>query len=90
MTDAVGPTFAVPNPLYPGSVVLWAGAPDAGPPRLSPGFPPPGPAGAAFQTPAFALERLLVLCRPDRDGGRLLTDDASDVDRLADQELFGP
>lgn len=82
----LGGAWLIPNPLYPGSIVLWGAAPGAGPPRLrgDRSLPP------ALRTPAFALERLTVRHDPARDGGHVLTDDLSDVDQLTDQDIYGP
>jgi hypothetical protein len=64
--------------------VLWAGAPEAGPPRLRADVA----LDARLRTPALALERLLV--RHDPSNGHVLTDDLSDVDQLTDQDLGEP
>ncbi len=79
--DGLGDVWLVPNPLFPGSLVLWASAPGAGPPRLRPDVP------LSLLTPAFSLERLTVRFDPDEAKSHVLTDDLSDVDRLTDAEL---
>ncbi len=81
--ESLGTVWTVPNPNYPGSLLLWAGPPGSGPPIVRGDVPLP----RTLVTPAFALERLMVRHRPEVDGGHVLTDDKSDVDRLADREL---
>jgi spermidine synthase len=81
---SLGPTWVVPNPNYPGSLLLWATHAGRGAPRLRGDVELPLP----LTTPAFALERLMIRWDPAR-GGHVLTDDRSDVDRLADREFLG-
>ena len=81
-TQAVGPTYLVPNPYFPGNVILWTGRDRGHGPRLgSPAALHPGLQGAAF-----ALERLCTRLRVDA-AAQVLTDDLAPSDRLADQEL---
>jgi hypothetical protein len=83
MGRAIGPTYAVPNPAYPGNVILWS-RPDA---SVGPRLDLRGELHPALEAAAFALERLLVRHMPATDGGQVLTDDLSPSDRLADEEL---
>ena len=85
-TQALGPTYMVPNPYFPGNVTLWTG-PDTGlGPRVRAASTLPG----ALENAAFALERLAVRINP-RPGDPILTDDHAPSDRLADTELgVGP
>jgi spermidine synthase len=100
---AAGPVFAVPNPQYPGSTVLWASGREADPgdgemPRLdgdavarrlaAPRLRGDVPLPATLGDGAFALERLMVRYVPE-NATPVFTDDLSQVDRLADDELFG-
>lgn len=83
MGRALGPTYAVPNPSYPGNVILWA-APGA---SLGPRLRADLELHPALLPAGHALERLLLRHDPARDGGVVLTDDRSPSDRLADAEL---
>lgn len=77
-SPGIGGVWIVPNPLYRGSLCLWA-APTARPPRVRGDLPLPQP----LASPAHALERYAVRHDPARDGGHVLTDDTSDAERLA-------
>ena len=83
-SHGTGHTYMVPNPAYPGNVILWAAPGAKQPPRLSARLESLHP---ALLPARFALERLLVRHDPERDGGIVLTDDRSPSDRLADEEL---
>ena len=80
-TDGLGDVWVAPNPLFPGSLVLWAAAPGTGAPRLR------GDVPESLLTPAFTLERLIVRFDPESAKSHVLTDDLSDVDQLTDEEL---
>jgi spermidine synthase len=82
-SDRVGDVWVVPNPWYLGSILLWAGGPKTGAPRVRGDVTLPAP----LRTPAFALERLMVRYVPEDERGHVLTDDRSDVDRIT-QESF--
>jgi spermidine synthase len=79
--EHLGDVWLTPNPLFPGSLVLWAAAPGRGAPRLR------GDVPLSLLTPSFALERLTVRFDPKLAKSHVLTDDLSDVDRLTDAEL---
>lgn len=79
--EHLGAVWLTPNPLFPGSLVLWASAPESGAPRLR------GDVPLSLLTPSFALERLTVRFDAKLAKSHVLTDDLSDVDQLTDAEL---
>ena len=83
MDHALGAVWRVPNPTYPGNVILWASK-EATPPRVrTTGFTP-----WLMRRAAFCLERFATRYRRDGDARvELLTDDRSVSDVLADEEL---
>ena len=83
---AVGPTYLHPNVWFSGNVILWSSPEPQARPRLHLAGPEDR-LHPLLEVSAYALERLAVRHRPDRDGGVVLTDDCSPSDRLADEEL---
>ncbi|MCP5068426.1 MAG: hypothetical protein GY946_17840 [bacterium] len=85
MDHALGAVWRVPNPTYPGSVILWASK-EASPPRIrTSSFSP-----WLMRRAAYCLERLATRYREDPNGTsrvELLTDDRSISDVLANEEL---
>ena len=79
--EGIGGVWLVPNPFYPGSIVLWASRRST-PPRIDSTFP----LMAALRTPAYALEWWGVAHVRDPEDEHVFTDDRSDVDQLADAE----
>ncbi|MDJ0973821.1 MAG: fused MFS/spermidine synthase [Planctomycetota bacterium] len=86
MTDAVGATYIVPNPSYPGNVLLWTSADVKHAPRVG----SPGLAQLLMRRAAYATERVLVRYDPKAETDErvvVLTDDKAPSDKLADEEL---
>lgn len=86
MTEAVGATYIVPNPSYPGNVLLWTSADVMHAPRVG----SPVLAQLLMRRAAYAAERVLVRYDPSAETDArvvVLTDDHAPSDKLADEEL---
>ncbi len=79
--EGIGGVWLVPNPFYPGSIVLWASR-GKRPPRIDSTLE----MLPALRTPAYALEWWGVAHVRDPQDEHIFTDDRSDVDQLADAE----
>jgi predicted O-methyltransferase YrrM len=91
---ALGPTWLHPNVWFPGNVILWSSSEPEAFPLVHDlvGATPDAsgwPLHPLLEVSAFALERLAVRHVPDPKDptARILTDDLSPSDRLADEEL---